>query len=134
MTSIRRCSCGGCDDKSAQRRYPRRDSSFVSIFVGSPNPIAVRGTVLRPGDIEVCLKPPPGRDVDVMIGAHLGTFTKVWLGYRGLASAVESGQILLRGSTVAMLTARCLLALPDEPKLKSFRFLGWPSSTAVAAE
>ena len=70
-----------------------------------------------------------------MIGAHLGmTFTKVWLGYRGLASAVESGQILLRGSTVAMLTARCLLALPDEPKLKSFRFLGWPSSTAVAAE
>ena len=90
--------------------------------------------VLRPGDIEVCLKPPPGRDVDVMIGAHLGTFTKVWLGYRGLASAVESGQILLRGSTVAMLTARCLLALPDEPKLKSFRFLGWLSSTAVAAE
>jgi DNA-binding HxlR family transcriptional regulator len=39
--------------------------------------------VLRTDDIEVCLKAPPGREVDVVIAADLGTFTKVWLGYIG---------------------------------------------------
>jgi DNA-binding HxlR family transcriptional regulator len=90
--------------------------------------------VLRPDDIEVCLKPPPGRDVNAMIAADLGTFTKVWLGYRGLANAIESGQISLHGSARALMTARRLLALPNEPKLKSFRFSAWPSSSAVAAQ
>ena len=86
--------------------------------------------VLRPDDIEVCLKAPPDRDVDIVIAADLGTFTKVWLGYCGLASALESGQISLRGSMRAMMTARRLLALPDEPMLKKFRFSAWPSSAA----
>jgi len=90
--------------------------------------------VLRPDEIEVCLIPPPGRDIDAMISADLGTFTKVWLGYRGLASAIETGQISLHGSTRAMMTARRLLALPDESKLKSFRYSAWPSSDAVAAQ
>jgi hypothetical protein len=36
--------------------------------------------VMRPNDIEVCLKP-PARDVDVVISADLATFTEVWLGY-----------------------------------------------------
>jgi hypothetical protein len=61
-------------------------------------------------------------------------FTKVWLGYCGLADAVESGQISLHGSTRAMMTARRLLALPHEPKLKSFRFSAWPSSGVVGAQ
>jgi DNA-binding HxlR family transcriptional regulator len=90
--------------------------------------------VLRPEDIEVCLKPPPGRDVDIVIAAELMSFTRVWLGYAGLVAALESGQISLNGSARAIATARRLLALPDEPKLKNFRFLAWPSSVAVAAE
>ena len=84
--------------------------------------------VVRPDDIEFCLKPAPGREVDVTIEADLGTFTKVWLGYRGLAGAIESGQISLKGSAHATMTARRLLALPDEPKLKHFRYTAWPSA------
>jgi hypothetical protein len=90
--------------------------------------------VLRTDDIEVCLKAPPGRDVDIVIAAELATFTKVWLGYTGLLAALESQQISLKGSARAITTARRLLALPDEPKLKSFRFSAWPLSVAVAAE
>jgi len=78
--------------------------------------------VLRPDDIEVCLKTPPGRDVDVVISADLATFTKVWLGYAGLAAALESGRISLHGSVRAIATARRVLALPDEPMLKTFRW------------
>jgi DNA-binding HxlR family transcriptional regulator len=90
--------------------------------------------VLRPEDIEVCLKPPPGRDVDIVIAADLMSFTRLWLGYVGLLAAVESGDISLKGSARAIATACRLLALPDAPKLKSFRFSAWPSSVAVAAE
>jgi DNA-binding HxlR family transcriptional regulator len=89
--------------------------------------------VLRPDDIEVCLKA-PAREVDVIIAADLATFTKVWLGYCGLVGAIENGKISLHGSSRAMMTARRLLALPDEPTLKSFRFSAWPSSSAVAAQ
>ena len=45
--------------------------------------------VLRPDDIEVCLKA-PARDVDIVIAADLMTFTKVWLGYAGLAAATRA--------------------------------------------
>jgi len=90
--------------------------------------------VKRPDDIEVCLKPPPGRDVDIVIAADLGSFTKVWLGYCGLIEALDSGQISLHGSRRALMTARRLLALPDEPTLKSFRFSAWSSSGAIAAQ
>jgi DNA-binding HxlR family transcriptional regulator len=88
--------------------------------------------VLRPDDIEVCLKA-PARDVDVVIAADLMTFTKVWLGYAGLAASLESGRIGLHGSARAIATTRRLLALPDEPKLKSFRFSVFPSPSAIAA-
>ena len=90
--------------------------------------------VLRTDDIEVCLTAPPGRDVDIVIAADLGSFTKVWLGYCGLVDAIERGQISLHGSRRAMVTARRLLALPDEPTLKSFRFSAWSSSDAIAAQ
>ena len=68
------------------------------------------------------LKTPPGRDVDVVIDADLATFTKVWLGYVGLAAALESGRICLHGSVRAIATVRRVLALPDEPTLKRFRW------------
>ena len=90
--------------------------------------------VLRTDDIEVCLKAPPGRIVDIVIAADLGSFTKVWLGYCGLVDAIAKGQISLHGSKHAMMTACRLLALPDEATLKNFRFSAWPPATAVAAE
>jgi len=88
--------------------------------------------VMRPEDIEVCLKP-PAREVDVVIAADLMTFTRVWLGYVGLASAIESGKISLHGRERATATARRLLALPDQPLLKAFRFSGFPAAKAAAA-
>jgi hypothetical protein len=90
--------------------------------------------VLCKDDIEVCLKAPPDRDVDVVIAADLAAFTNVWLGYGGLLDAIGRGQISLHGSTRAMTTARRLLALPDKPMLKNFRFSAWPSSEAVATQ
>jgi DNA-binding HxlR family transcriptional regulator len=90
--------------------------------------------VVRTDDIEVCLKPPPGRDVDIVIAADLGTFTKVWLGYCGLIDALESRQISLHGSRRAMITARRLLALTDKPTLRSFRFSAWSPSGAVTVQ
>jgi hypothetical protein len=47
--------------------------------------------VLRPDDIEVCLKA-PARNTDVIIAADLMAFTKVWPGCVGLAAALESGK------------------------------------------
>ena len=88
--------------------------------------------VLRPDDIEVCLKA-PAREVDVIIAADLGTFTKVWLGYAGLCAALESGKVSLTGSTRSVSLARRLLVLPDQPMLKNFRFSSFPSLSAMAA-
>ncbi len=90
--------------------------------------------VMRTDDIEVCLKAPADREVDLVISADLGGFTKVWLGYWGLIDAIEKGQISLHGSKRAMMTARRLLALPDDPTLKSFRFSNWTSADLVAAQ
>ena len=87
---------------------------------------------MRPDDIEVCLKPPT-REVDVVVAAELMTFTKVWLGYLGLTAAVEAGKISLHGSGQSVATARRLLALPDQPTLKTFRFSAFPPARAVAA-
>src|SRR5262249_29142979 len=65
--------------------------------------------VMGPEDIEVCLKAPT-RDVDVGIAADLMTFTKVWLGYVGLAGTVEIGGISLHGTGMSVSTAARLLA------------------------
>jgi DNA-binding HxlR family transcriptional regulator len=89
--------------------------------------------VLRPDDIEVCLKA-PNREVDAVIAADLMTFTKVWLGYIGLLAALGGGAISLHGTAQATRIARRLLALPDEPMLKNFRFASFPPPAAVAAE
>jgi putative sterol carrier protein len=83
--------------------------------------------------VEVCLKA-PSREVDVVIAAELMTFTKVWLGYLGLLAALASGAISLHGTTRAVRVARRLLALPDQPMLKSFSFSGAAQPAAIAAE
>ena len=88
--------------------------------------------VLRPDDIEVCLKA-PARDTDVVIAADLMTFTGVWLGYVGLTAALESGKISLNGPARAISLARRLLALSGQPTLKTFRFSPFPTSDTLAA-
>ena len=88
--------------------------------------------VLRPDDIEVCLKA-PARNTDVVIAADLMTFTKVWLGYVGLAVALESGKVSLNGTARAISAARRLLALPSQPTPKTFRFSAFPTGNTLAA-
>jgi len=88
--------------------------------------------VMRPDDIEVCLKPPE-KPVDVVIAADLATFSKVWLGYVGLTAAMQSGKISLTGAGRSISVARRLLALPDQPTLKSFRFSPFLNSGVMAA-
>ena len=87
--------------------------------------------VLRPDDIEVCLKA-PSRNTDVVIAADLMTLTKVWLGYVGLAAALESGKVSLNGSARAISAARRLLALPEQPTLKTFTFSAFPTTDTLA--
>ena len=88
--------------------------------------------VLRPDDIDVCLKA-PARNTDVVIAADLMTFTKVWLGYVGLAAALESGKVSLNGLTRAISTTRRLLALPGQPTLKTLSFSAFPTTGKLAA-
>jgi len=88
--------------------------------------------VMGRDDIEVCLKV-PARNVDVVIAADLATFSKVWLGYAGLTEALGSGKISLTGPPRNISVVRRLLALPDQPTLKNFRFAPFPNSRAVAA-
>ena len=88
--------------------------------------------VMRPDDIEVCLKA-PARNVDVVIAADLAVFSKVWLGYAGLAVALANGKVSLIGAARSISLARRLLALPDQPTLKNFRFSPFPKSGALAA-
>jgi hypothetical protein len=88
--------------------------------------------VLRPDDIEVCLKA-PARTTDVVIAADLMTLTRVWLGYAGLAAALESGKVSLNGPTRAITAARRLLALPSQPTLKAFRFSAFATADTPTA-
>jgi DNA-binding HxlR family transcriptional regulator len=88
--------------------------------------------VLRPDDIDVCLKA-PARNTDVVIAADLMSFTKAWLGYVGLADALKSGRVSLNGPPRAILTVRRLLALQDQPTLKTLRYSAFPSRDTLAA-
>jgi DNA-binding HxlR family transcriptional regulator len=85
--------------------------------------------LIRQDDIEVCLKD-PGPDVDVVIDADLGAFTKVWLGYAGLREALASGHIKLHGSSRAIAETRRMLKLSDGPARKTFAY---PLSAAPMA-
>lgn len=75
--------------------------------------------LLRPEDIEICIRD-PGRNVDVVIAADLGAFTRVWLGYAGLRDALAKGHIALHGSKRSIADTRRILRLPDQPELKRF--------------
>jgi hypothetical protein len=88
--------------------------------------------VLRPDDIDVCLKA-PATNTDVVVAADLMTFTKVWLGYVGLAAALENGKVSLNGPARAISTARRLLALSSQPTLKTLRYSAFPTTVTLAA-
>ncbi len=88
--------------------------------------------LMRPEDVEVCLKD-PGYSVDVVIGADLETFTKVWMGYVGLEEAVKNGLIALQGSKRSTAEARRILRLPDKPELKRFAFSSFTPRAGVSA-
>src|SRR5947209_19134216 len=50
--------------------------------------------VLRPADVEVCLKA-PARDVDVVIAAELATFSTARPAYTARAAALDTGELSL---------------------------------------
>jgi hypothetical protein len=75
----------------------------------------------------------PARNTNVVIAADLMTFTKVWLGYVGLAAALENGKVSLSGPSRAISAARRLLALPSQPTPKTFRFSAFPTGDTFAA-
>src|SRR5438105_7340020 len=61
--------------------------------------------VLRPDDIEVCLKA-PAPDVYVVISAYLAICSKAWLGYCALVGPMERGRTSLHGSLSPIARAR----------------------------
>jgi hypothetical protein len=61
------------------------------------------------------------------------TFTKVWLGYVGLAAALEGGKVSLNGPTRATSAVRRLLGLRSQPTLKAFRFSAFKTADTLTA-
>ncbi|GIK97606.1 MAG: transcriptional regulator [Alphaproteobacteria bacterium] len=84
--------------------------------------------VLRPDDIEVCLKD-PGLPADVVVAADLAAFTRVWMGYQGLAEALASGSVAFTGPPRGIAALRRILRLSDRPTVRKFTFQAW-SATA----
>jgi len=112
------------------RELPDRD--FVVRFEFSGLPKRQRNRrywwlVLRPDDIEVCLKD-PGLSVDVVVVADLAAFTRVWMGYSGLAEAVAAGTVAFSGSGRAVATLRRILKLADRPTIRKFTLRPWPAT------
>ena len=49
-----------------------------------------------PDTVDLCLKD-PGRDVDLVVHADLGSFVRVWMGDLAMADALRDGRIALSG-------------------------------------
>jgi DNA-binding HxlR family transcriptional regulator len=77
--------------------------------------------VIQRPTIDICLRD-PGFNVDAVVRADLGAFTKLSLGYLGLEEAIGKGQVGFDGSERAIALLCRLMRLPDRPTLKSFRF------------
>jgi len=75
--------------------------------------------------LEICLKA-PGSNVDVIIAANLGTFTKVWLGCAGLVAGLESGQISLHGACAGNRNSASLARAPGPTKAQELQIFGLP--------
>ena len=65
----------------------------VGLPTGSPKPYWL---VVDKGAVDLC-HVDPGRDVDVTVGAHLRTLTRIWLGDTTYQAALRAGDIDLTG-------------------------------------
>lgn len=77
--------------------------------------------VLRHPEIELCMKS-PGYPEDVTIAADLETFTRVWMGYLGLAEDAARRQVAFAGPADAVERAKALMGLYDRPRERRFVF------------
>jgi DNA-binding HxlR family transcriptional regulator len=69
--------------------------------------------LIRQDEIEVCLKD-PGQNLDVLIEADLGAFTKVWTGYSRLEKVLAGRLVTFRGTDSAIAQMLRMLRLADE--------------------
>lgn len=103
---------------------PDHDVVLRFEFRGIPKAHAARRywwMILRPDDVEVCLKD-PGRDVDVVLASDLEAFVRVWMGHRGLADALAKGDITLSGDKPRIAEFKRALRIADEATLKTLYF------------
>ena len=90
---------------------PQRRSTIQFIF--NDRPVSERNywLIVEPGEpIDLCLVD-PGFDVDLYVSTDLGTMTEIWLGYTGIAHALEDGRLLLSGSGDVAANLRAWLKL-----------------------
>jgi DNA-binding HxlR family transcriptional regulator len=106
------------------RELPGRDLVLRFDFRGLPKAHAARRywwMILRPADVEVCLKD-PGLDVDVVLASDLEAFVRVWMGHRGLDDALADGDITLSGEKAHIAELKRALRIEDEANLKTLYF------------
>lgn len=93
-------------------------------FRGIPRAHAARRywwMILRSDDVEVCLKD-PGEVVDVVLSADLEAFVRVWMGHRGLAEAIATGDVGLSGEPPKVAELKRVLRLPETPAPRVLAF------------
>jgi len=106
------------------RELPGRDLVLRFDFRGLPKAHAARRywwMILRPSDVEVCLKD-PSLDVDVVLAADLEAFVRVWMGHRGLSEALAAGDITLSGEKAHVAELKRALRIEDHAALKTLYF------------
>jgi len=104
-------------------------------FRGIPRAFAARRywwMILRSDDVEVCLKD-PGVRVDVVLAADLEAFVRVWMGHRGLADAVETGDITLSGPPAKVAELKRVLRLSDTAALRTLAFPPAAAQASISA-
>jgi DNA-binding HxlR family transcriptional regulator len=89
--------------------------------------------VIQRPEIDVCLKD-PGFEVDAVVRADLGAFTRLCLGYLGLDEEVSQGRVAFHGSGPAIALLSQLLRLPKQPTLKQFRYAPFPKPQETSDE
>jgi len=103
---------------------PSREIVLRLEFRGIPRAFAARRywwMILRPSDVEVCLKD-PGAEVDVVLTADLEAFVRVWMGHRGMADAMAAGDIGLSGDSSKVTELKRVLRLPEAAELRVLAF------------
>jgi len=113
---------------------PEREIVLRFDFRGIPRAHAAQRywwMILRRTDVEVCLKD-PGVEVDVVLSADLEAFVRVWLGHRGLAEALETGDVALSGPPARITELKRVLRLSEAPVPKVLAFPPKPQASISA--